>query len=150
MMLRVGQFLLVIIVLLQIRNSYIWERLRKINYLSQDGHYPSRNNIYSRKYFSPDLSWIKYGEEDTDWALLVNAWLCVQHKTRNGSSQKYKRRKELVIYSYQEFNLTKVSKVHYLSCSILSFSLQSSFLNLGFPTRNEISLSVLKFYGIFI
>ena len=129
MILRVRQCLLVIIVLFQIRNSYLWERLSKINYLSQDVRIPRRSNIFSRKYFDPDLSWIKYGEEATDWALLVNAWLCVQHKKGNGSSQKSKSEKELVIYSYQDFNLTEVSKAYVFNCLSLSVSLESTFFD---------------------
>ena len=42
-----------------------------------------------------DFEWIKYGPEYMDWALLVNAWLCVENSS-NGTG------KELVVYSSDE------------------------------------------------
>ena len=56
-----------------------------------------------------DLSWIQYGKEKSDWALLVNSWLCVQGKPDSGGRVKPRGEKELIIYSEQDFNLTKVS-----------------------------------------
>ena len=47
-----------------------------------------------------DFSWIKYGFESSDWALLVDTSLCIEGSVN---------RKRLVIYTSQEYNLEKVS-----------------------------------------
>ena len=49
----------------------------------------------------PEIQWIKYGEEKTDWALLINSRMCVE------TSEVEK--KKLVIYSTKKFNSTEVS-----------------------------------------
>ena len=64
----------------------------------------------------PDLSWIQYGKEKSDWALLVNSWLCVQGKPDFGGRIKPRGEKELIIYSEQDFNLTKVREILVKSC----------------------------------
>ena len=132
--LHVGQYLLAVFVLFQIKNSYVWVRncLNTTIDFVEDVHNSRRSGINSRKYLTPDLSWIKYGEEDVDWALLVNAWLCVQNKKGNESSRKSKNEKELVIYSHQHFNLTEVWKVHPLICSV-----ESSLLDLDFQPNSR-------------
>ena len=108
--LYVGQYLLAIVVLFQLKNSHIWgqNRVKKNIDLIEDVHNSRRSDIYPKKYAAPELSWVKYGDEDVDWALLVNAWLCVEDKKGNKSNNK---EKELVIYSYQDFNLTEVCRV---------------------------------------
>ena len=57
-----------------------------------------------------DLSWIQYGKEKFDWALVVNSWFCVHEKTNSQGRIKPRGEKELIIYSEQDFNLTKVGK----------------------------------------
>ena len=47
-----------------------------------------------------ETQWIKYGEEDTDWALLVNTLTCVE---RDNDTHK-----KLVIYSSKNFYLNNV------------------------------------------
>ena len=47
-----------------------------------------------------EAQWIKYGKEDTDWALLVNTWIC----TEKGSDT----HKKLVAYSSKNLHLNNV------------------------------------------
>ena len=47
------------------------------------------------------FKWIKYGNDVSDWALVVNAHLCIE-RTRNKKSN-------LVIYSFEDINLKEVS-----------------------------------------
>ena len=47
-----------------------------------------------------DFSWIKYGVEDSDWALAVNTFLCVERDRRD--------QMKLVAYSSQKYQLDKV------------------------------------------
>ena len=49
----------------------------------------------------PEIQWIKYGEEKTDWALLINSRMCVEKSDGE--------KKKLVIYSTNEVNCTEVS-----------------------------------------
>ena len=49
----------------------------------------------------PEIQWIKYGEEKTDWALLINSRMCVEKSDGE--------KKNLVIYSTKKFNSTEVS-----------------------------------------
>ena len=49
-----------------------------------------------------DLQWLKYGKDKSDVALLVNAWLCLEDKTR------VRNRKNIVIYSSEHVDLHKV------------------------------------------
>ena len=58
------------------------------------------NNGGSRN-TDPDFVWKKYGREHFDWALIVNAWLCVRRNKPNETI--------LVVYSGAQLNVTKVS-----------------------------------------
>lgn len=49
----------------------------------------------------PEIQWIKYGEEKTDWALLINSRMCVEASDVE--------KKKLVIYSTKKSNSTEVS-----------------------------------------
>ena len=59
-----------------------------------------RNRYHSNE---PEIQWIKYGEEKTDWALLINSRMCVEKSDGE--------KKKLVIYSSKEFNRIEVSLV---------------------------------------
>ena len=47
-----------------------------------------------------EKQWIKYGEEDTDWALLVNTWICTEEDNDT--------HKKLVAYSSKNLHLNNV------------------------------------------
>ena len=52
---------------------------------------------------SSDFLWIKYGREHVDWALMVNAWLCIEKENKNGS--------RLKVYSIDDIDKDMVSIV---------------------------------------
>ena len=47
-----------------------------------------------------ETQWIKYGKEDTDWALLVNTWICTEKDNDT--------HKKLVLYSFKNLHLNNV------------------------------------------
>ena len=47
-----------------------------------------------------ETQWIKYGEEDTDWALLVNTWICTEKDNDT--------HKKLMVYSSKNLHLNNV------------------------------------------
>ena len=58
-------------------------------------------NVHGSSKSNPDFVWQKYGREESDWALIVNAWLCVQRE--------YANKTNLVAYSDDQVEVTKVS-----------------------------------------
>ena len=52
---------------------------------------------------NPEIQWLKYGEEKTDWALVINNRLCVEKSEGD--------KKKIVIYSSQKFNPREVSLI---------------------------------------
>ena len=48
-----------------------------------------------------NFTWIKYGNEEKDWAFLVNAWLCFERSTDH-------KKMNLIIYSSKDVILEKV------------------------------------------
>ena len=58
-------------------------------------------NIRGSRNSDPDFVWKKYGREIFDWALIVNAWLCIRRNISNET--------KLVVYSGAQLNVTKVS-----------------------------------------
>ena len=57
------------------------------------------NNHGSRN-INPDFVWKKYGREKLDWALILNAWLCVRRNNPNET--------KLMVYSGNQLSVTKV------------------------------------------
>ena len=58
-------------------------------------------NVHGSSKSNTDFVWQKYGREQVDWALIVNAWLCVQRESANETN--------LVAYSDDQVQVTKVS-----------------------------------------
>ena len=67
------------------------------------GDFKLPNKEWSRN--KSKFTWVKYGYQDSDWALLCTSWLCVED---NGASKN--RSKSLIVYSSEDFPFSEVSK----------------------------------------
>ena len=61
------------------------------------------NKVWSKP--KSNFTWVKYGYQDSDWALLCSSWLCVE-----GDGADEKGNKSLVVYSSEDFVFSEVSK----------------------------------------
>ena len=51
--------------------------------VEQDDKKHKNDRVELKYHNSSDFLWIKYGREEVDWALVVNAWLCIEREISN-------------------------------------------------------------------
>ena len=64
---------------------------------------------------NPEIQWLKYGEEKTDWALVINNRMCVEKSEGD--------KKKLVIYSSEKLNPREVSAILKLDLDMIKIYL---------------------------